>query len=155
MGGENEGMRIHARWREHGSHHLAADCPRGIDTRLRGNGVEFIKNRKGFGQTIFDFQNTQFKLAEIKTELAVGRSFLDEIIRDYKANGKLDQTKCAMAKLWLCEMEARIIDQCVQLHGGAGYMDEYHRLQAIHRGTSAPHFAGTSEIMRLIVARTI
>ena len=82
--------------------------------------VEFTKNRKGFGQTIFDFQNTQFRLAEIKTELAVGRAFLDEVIRDYQANGQLDTLKCAMAKMWLCEMEARVIDQCVQLHGGAG-----------------------------------
>jgi alkylation response protein AidB-like acyl-CoA dehydrogenase len=60
-----------------------------------------------------------------ETELAVGRAFLDDLIRDYKRTGELDTTRCAMAKMWLPEMEARIIDQCVQLHGGAGYMDEY------------------------------
>jgi acyl-CoA dehydrogenase len=117
--------------------------------------VEFVKNRKAFGQTIFDFQNTQFKLAEIKTELAVGRAFLDEIIRDYQANSKLDLTKCAMAKLWLCEMEARVIDQCVQLHGGAGYMDEYPISRLYTAARLHRIFAGTSEIMRLIIARTI
>jgi alkylation response protein AidB-like acyl-CoA dehydrogenase len=124
-------------------------------TRAFHESVEFVKNRKAFGQTIFDFQNTQFRLAEIKTELAVGRAYLDEVIRDYKANGRLDLTKCAMAKLWLPEMEARIIDQCVQLHGGAGYMDEYlvsrlYTAARLHR-----IFAGTSEIMRLIIGRTI
>jgi alkylation response protein AidB-like acyl-CoA dehydrogenase len=124
-------------------------------TRAYHETVEFVKNRKAFGQPIIDFQNTRFKLAEIKTELAVGRSFLDDILRDYQANGELDQLKCAMAKLWLTEMEGRVIDQCVQLHGGAGYMDEYivsrlYTAARLHR-----IFAGTSEIMRLIIGRTI
>ncbi len=124
-------------------------------TRAYQETVEFVKHRKGFGQTIFDFQNTQFKLAEIKTELAVGRSFLDDIIRDYQANGKLDLLKCAMAKLWLCEMEARVMDQCVQLHGGAGYMDEYPISRLYTAARLHRIFAGTSEIMRLIISRTI
>jgi acyl-CoA dehydrogenase len=124
-------------------------------TRAFHETVEFVKNRKAFGQPILEFQNTRFKLAEIKTELAVGRAFLDDVIRDYQANGRLDVIKCAMAKMWLCEMEARIIDQCVQLHGGAGYMDEYlvsrlYTAARLHR-----IFAGTSEIMRVIVGRTI
>jgi alkylation response protein AidB-like acyl-CoA dehydrogenase len=124
-------------------------------TRAFHETVEFVKNRTAFGQPILEFQNTRFKLAEIKTELAVGRAFLDDVIRDYQANGRLDLIKCAMAKMWLCEMEARIIDQCVQLHGGAGYMDEYlvsrlYTAARLHR-----IFAGTSEIMRVIVGRTI
>ncbi|WP_157219260.1 acyl-CoA dehydrogenase family protein [Flavisphingomonas formosensis] len=117
--------------------------------------VEFVKNRKAFGQTIFDFQNTQFKLAEIKTELAVGRAYLDEIIRDYQANGKLDTLKCAMAKMWLPEMEARIMDTCVQLHGGAGYMDEYPISRLYTAARLHRIFAGTAEIMRVIVARSL
>jgi alkylation response protein AidB-like acyl-CoA dehydrogenase len=124
-------------------------------TRAFHETVEFVRNRRAFGQPILEFQNTRFRLAEIKTELAVGRAFLDEVIRDYQANGRLDVTRCAMAKLWLCEMESRIIDQCVQLHGGAGYMDEYlvsrlYTAARLHR-----IFAGTSEIMRLIIGRTI
>ena len=124
-------------------------------TRAFHETVEFVRNRRAFGQPILDFQNTRFRLAEIKTELAVGRAFLDDVIRDYKAHGRLDINMCAMAKLWLCEMEARIIDQCVQLHGGAGYMDEYvvsrlYTAARLHR-----IFAGTSEIMRLIIGRTI
>jgi acyl-CoA dehydrogenase len=117
--------------------------------------VAFVKNRKAFGQTIFDFQNTQFKLAEIKTELAVGRAFLDEVIRDTIANGRLDTQKCAMAKLWLPEMEARVIDTCVQLHGGAGYMDEYPVSRLYTAARLHRIFAGTAEIMRLLVARSI
>lgn len=117
--------------------------------------LDFVKNRKAFGQTIFDFQNTQFKLAEIKTELAVGRAFLDEVIRDYQANGKLDNLKCAMAKMWLPEMEGRIMDTCVQLHGGAGYMDEYPISRLYTAARLHRIFAGTAEIMRLLVARSL
>ena len=124
-------------------------------TRAFHETVNFVKNRRAFGQTIFDFQNTQFTLAEIKTELAVGRSFLDDLIRDYQANHKLDVLKCAMAKLWLCEMEGRVIDRCVQLHGGAGYMDEY-PVSRLYTGARLHRiFAGTSEIMKVIIGRTI
>ncbi|MFA5677563.1 MAG: acyl-CoA dehydrogenase family protein [Pseudomonas sp.] len=124
-------------------------------TRAFEETVDFVKNRKAFGQTIFDFQNTQFKLAEIKTELAVGRAFIDTVIRNYKENGKLDMQLCAMAKLWGCEMEGRVIDQCVQLHGGAGYMDEYNVSKFYTAARLHRIFAGTSEIMRLLIARTI
>ena len=117
--------------------------------------VEFVKNRKAFGQTVFDFQNTQFKLAEIKTELAVGRAFLDHLIRDYQAHGRLDTLKCAMAKMWLPEMEARVLDTCVQLHGGAGYMDEYPVSRLYTAARLHRIFAGTAEIMRLLVARSL
>jgi alkylation response protein AidB-like acyl-CoA dehydrogenase len=124
-------------------------------TRAFHETIEFAKNRKGFGQRIFDFQNTQFKLAEIKTELAVGRAFLDEIIRDYVEHGELDMLKCAMAKMWLPEMEARVVDQCVQLHGGAGYMDEYPVARIYTAARLHRIFAGTAEIMRLIVGRSL
>jgi alkylation response protein AidB-like acyl-CoA dehydrogenase len=117
--------------------------------------VNFTRNRKGFGQAIIDFQNTRFRLAEMKTELAVGRAFLDDLIRDYKTTGKLDTTRCAMAKMWLPEMEARVIDQCVQLHGGAGYMDEYPVSRLYTAARLHRIFAGTAEIMRLMVGRTI
>ena len=113
--------------------------------------VSFTKNRKAFGQTIFEFQNTKFRLAEIKTELAVGRAFLDDIIRDFLTTGKLDDTRCAMAKMWLPEMEGRIIDQCVQLHGGAGYMDEYPVSRLYTAARLHRIFAGSAEIMRLMV----
>jgi alkylation response protein AidB-like acyl-CoA dehydrogenase len=117
--------------------------------------VNFTRNRKAFGQPIIDFQNTRFRLAEIKTELAVGRAFLDDLIREYLRTGALDTTRCAMAKMWLPEMEGRIIDQCVQLHGGAGYMDEYPVSRLYTAARLHRIFAGTAEIMRLMVGRTI
>jgi acyl-CoA dehydrogenase len=117
--------------------------------------VNFTRNRKAFGQAIIDFQNTRFKLAEMKTELAVGRAFLDDLIRDYQRTGQLDTTRCAMAKMWLPEMEARIVDQCVQLHGGAGYMDEYPVSRIYTAARLHRIFAGSAEIMRLMVGRTI
>jgi alkylation response protein AidB-like acyl-CoA dehydrogenase len=117
--------------------------------------VAFVKNRKGFGQRIFDFQNTQFKLAEMKTELAVGRAFLDDLVARRKETGEFDTVKCAMAKIWLPEMEARVIDQAVQLHGGAGYMDEYPVSRLYTAARLHRIFAGTAEIMRLMVARSI
>lgn len=117
--------------------------------------VAFTTNRKGFGQSIIDFQNTRFRLAEMKTELAVGRAFLDDLIRDFNNTGDLDGVRCAMAKMWLPEMEARIIDQAVQLHGGAGYMDEYPVSRLYTAARLHRIFAGTSEIMRLIVGRSI
>lgn len=123
-------------------------------TRALHETVEFVRNRKAFGQAILDFQNTRFKLAEIKAELAVGRAYLDEVVRDYKANGKLNLEKCAIAKLWLCEMEGRVIDQCVQLHGGAGYMDEYPISRLYTAARLHRIFAGTSEIMKVIIGRT-
>jgi len=117
--------------------------------------VEFTRNRKGFGQAIIDFQNTRFKLAEMKTELAVGRAFLDDLLRGYKETGELDTVRCAMAKMWLPEMEARVIDQAVQLHGGAGYMDEYPVSRLYTAARLHRIFAGTAEIMRLMVGRSI
>ena len=124
-------------------------------TRAFHETLEFVKNRKSFGQPIIDFQNTRFKLAEVKAELAVGRSFLDDVIRNYKEKGQLDLTMCAIAKMWLTEMEARVIDQCVQLHGGAGYMDEYTVSRLYTAARLHRIFAGTSEIMRLIIGRTL
>jgi acyl-CoA dehydrogenase len=117
--------------------------------------VEFVKNRKAFGQTVFDFQNTQFRLAEMKTDLAVGRAFLDECVRQHLETGKFDSVQCSMAKLWLTEMEARVVDQCVQLHGGAGYMDEYPVSRLYTAARLHRIFAGTAEIMRLTIARSI
>jgi alkylation response protein AidB-like acyl-CoA dehydrogenase len=116
--------------------------------------VEFVKNRKSFGQHVFDHQNTQFRLAEMKTELAVGSAFLDETIR-MVMEGSFDGVRSAMVKMWLPEMENRVIDQCVQLHGGAGYMEEYPVSKLYTAARLHRIFAGTAEIMRLLVARSI
>ena len=116
--------------------------------------VPYVKERYAFGKPIAEFQNTRFKLAEMQTELAAGWSFLDNCIHRH-ASGKLSATDAAMVKLWTTEMQGRVVDACVQLHGGYGYMMEYPiakvyldtRVQRIH--------GGTSEIMKEFISRSI
>jgi acyl-CoA dehydrogenase len=131
----------------------AARCLAACELALQMT-TEYTKNRKAFGNRIFDFQNTQFKLATMKTEIAVGRSFVDDYLTRLSL-GKLDQTQSAMAKLWASELEGRVMDECVQLHGGAGFSDEYpiskmYAFARVHR-----IYVGTSEIMRTIIARSM
>lgn len=114
--------------------------------------LEFVKNREGFGQRIFDFQNTQFRLADMKTDLRVGRGFLDSCLeRAMREQISVEET--AMVKLWISEMEARVIDQAVQLHGGMGVANE-HPISKMYT-YARPHriYAGTSEVLRHVIGR--
>jgi len=116
--------------------------------------VDFVKNRSAFGQKVFDFQNTQFKLASVKTELSVARIYIDELLAR-NVEGRVDPVEASMAKLWISEMEGRVIDELLQLHGGAGFSDDYpiskmYTFARVHR-----LYLGTSEIQRLTIARTI
>jgi alkylation response protein AidB-like acyl-CoA dehydrogenase len=114
--------------------------------------LEFVKTRRAFGQTVYDFQNTQFKLAEMETEISVGRAFVDQCIADYTL-GEFDNRRTAMSKLWCTEMAGRVIDTCVQLHGGAGYMSDYW-ISKIYTATRIRRiFGGTSEIMKKLIAK--
>lgn len=114
----------------------------------------YVKQRKAFGQTIYDFQNTQFKLAEMKTEIEVGRSFLHDGIRKYRA-ARFGLADGAMLKLWLTEMSSRVIDTCLQLHGGSGYMDEL-VISRLYRGNRLHRlYAGTSELQKVAIAKTL
>jgi acyl-CoA dehydrogenase len=85
--------------------------------------TKYAKERKAFGQTLIEFQNARFKLAQCKTEAHIGRVFIDNCIERMIA-GQLDPVTAAMAKYWLTESQCRIVDECVQLHGGYGYMSE-------------------------------
>src|ERR1700722_3023585 len=116
--------------------------------------VDYVKQREAFGKKIIEFQNTQFTLATAKAELAVGRAFLNESLL-LASKGILDNTRSAIAKLWITEMQGRVVDQCVQLHGGAGYMDEYPISKLYTAARITRIFGGTSEIMRLSIARTL
>ncbi|MET0660208.1 MAG: acyl-CoA dehydrogenase family protein [Steroidobacteraceae bacterium] len=116
--------------------------------------LDFVKGRRAFGQRIFDFQNSQFVLADIQTEISVGRAFYEDCLARSVRKG-LDNTRSAMAKLWLTELEGRVMDRCVQLHGGAGYMSEYpisklYTAARVHR-----IYGGTSEIMKYSIAREL
>ena len=116
--------------------------------------LEYVKNRKVFGQRVFDFQNTQFKLAEMKTEITVGQGFMDSLLRKIVV-GKLDPTTATTAKLWLTEMEYRVADTCLQLHGGFGYMTESAISRIYTYARVEPIYGGTSEIQKVNIAKSL
>ena len=101
---------------------------------------------------MFDFQNTRFKLADAAAEIQVGRVFVDRCIQLH-VEGKLDAQTAAMAKLWTTEMQQRVLDDCVQLHGGYGYMWEFPIARAWADARVHRIYAGSNEIMREIIAR--
>ena len=116
--------------------------------------VEHVKTRHAFGAALFSLQNTRFVLAEVKSEITVGRVFLDDCIRLH-LGGELDATRAAMAKLWLTELEGRVLDRCLQLFGGYGYMWEYPIARAYADARVHRILAGSNEIMKELVARSI
>lgn len=116
--------------------------------------IEYTKNRKAFGKSIIDFQNSRFTLAEMKTEVQVGRVFLDRCL-ELVLEGKLDTTTAAMVKLWTSEMQGKVLDACLQLHGGYGFMWEYPITRAFADARVQRIYAGTNEIMKELIGRTL
>ena len=116
--------------------------------------MEYINERKAFGEHIAAFQNTRFKMADMRTEIDVAQAFVDQCVMQHN-DGKLSADDAAKAKLFTSEVEARVTDECVQLHGGAGYMDEYPISRMYTNARVSRIYAGTSEIMREIIARSI
>jgi len=116
--------------------------------------IDYVKERKAFGQPIIAFQNTQFELAECKTEATVARVFLDHCIERH-LGGALDTTTASMAKYWLTDLQNKIVDRCLQLFGGYGYMEEY-PISRMYRDARVQRiYAGTNEIMKLLIARSL
>ena len=116
--------------------------------------LAYVKERNAFGKRIMDFQNTRFKLAELKTQIAAGRAFCDQLIAE-KLAGMLDGVRAAQGKLFHSELLGRVVDECVQLHGGYGYMEEYDVAQAYIDARIERIYAGTSEIMKEIIGRSL
>ncbi|MDR3453348.1 MAG: acyl-CoA dehydrogenase family protein [Rhodoferax sp.] len=116
--------------------------------------VEYTANRKAFGKTIADFQNTQFKLAELKTEAVVGRQFTDKCIEIFM-KGELDAVDAAMAKMWLSNMHCKVVDECLQLFGGWGYMWEYPIARAYADARIVKIAGGSIEVMKHIIGRQL
>jgi acyl-CoA dehydrogenase len=112
--------------------------------------TKYVKERKAFGKPLIDFQNTRFKLAECKTDAHIGRVFLDNCIGRFLA-GQLDAVTAAMSKYWLTECECRIVDECLQLHGGYGYMTEYPIARMWADSRVERIYAGTNEIMKEVI----
>tara|TARA_R110000868_G_scaffold118117_1_gene313472 strand:- start:913 stop:2079 length:1167 start_codon:yes stop_codon:yes gene_type:complete len=116
--------------------------------------VEYVKGRKAFGKTVFDFQNTQFKLAEAKTEATVAKVFADHCT-ELLLKGELDAATASMSKYWISDLQCKIIDECLQLHGGFGYMDEYPIAQMYADARVQRIYGGANEVMKMLIARTL
>jgi acyl-CoA dehydrogenase len=117
-------------------------------------GLNYAKNRHAFGHPVANFQHNAFKLAEMATEVELGRTFLNTLVEEY-IRGENINMKVSMAKAWLGEMVNRIAYEALQLHGGYGYCEEY-RICRLYRDVRALSiFAGTTEIMKIIVARKL
>jgi acyl-CoA dehydrogenase len=116
--------------------------------------LDYIKDRKAFGQTIADFQNSRFKMADMRTQIDIAQVFIDHCVAEHN-QGNLTADDAAKAKLFTSELEGRVMDECVQLHGGAGYMDEYPICRMYLNARISRIYAGSSEIMREIIARSM
>jgi acyl-CoA dehydrogenase len=116
--------------------------------------ADYVKERSAFGKKIVEFQNTQFELAECKTEATIARAFCDQCV-ERLVNGTLDTVTASMAKYWITDTLGRVADRCLQLFGGYGYMDEY-PISRIYRDARVMRiYAGTNEIMKLLIARSL
>ena len=114
----------------------------------------YVRDRKAFGQPIMGFQNTQFKLAEAKTKAVIGRSFVDGLMVRLLA-GDLDPTTAAMAKWWCTDSQCQVVDECLQLHGGYGYMTEYPIARMYADARVQKIYAGSNEVMKMLIARAL
>lgn len=116
--------------------------------------LEYVKDRRAFGRPVGTFQNSRFKLAELRALLDCQQTWIDQLVLQHNA-GQLSAEGAASAKLLTSELEGRVMDECVQLHGSAGYMDEY-RISRMYRDARVSRiFAGTSEIMKEIIGRAL
>ncbi|MDI9330867.1 MAG: acyl-CoA dehydrogenase family protein [Alphaproteobacteria bacterium] len=148
----------------HGFYQLMSDLPYerliiGVGAQAAMEGayhitLEYTRQRQAFGQTIAQFQNTRFKLAEIATTLQVGRAFMDRCVHDLLA-GQLDTATASMAKLWATEQQGKVIDECLQLFGGYGYMSEYLIARMYTDARIQRIYGGTNEIMKEVIARAL
>jgi acyl-CoA dehydrogenase len=116
--------------------------------------VEHTKERKAFGQALIEMQNTRFVLAEIKTEATIARTFIDRCIIDM-IEGRMDAELASMAKYWISDLQCKVIDQCLQLFGGYGYMLEYPIAQMYVDARVQKIYGGANEIMKEIIARSL
>ncbi|SNT35482.1 acyl-CoA dehydrogenase family protein [Rhodococcoides kyotonense] len=116
--------------------------------------VEYTKSRQAFGHSLFDFQNTAFELAECQTIARTCEVFLDSCIQSHLA-GQLDPAEAAMVKYWLTDQQCTVIDRCVQLHGGYGYMREYLIARMYQDARVQRIYAGANEVMKAMIAKAL
>ncbi len=116
--------------------------------------IDYVKERRAFGSRIADFQNTQFKLAEMATEIDMGRTYIQSLVAKHIAGEDIVK-EVSMAKWWISEMAKRVASECLQLHGGYGYMEEYEIARRYRDIPVAAIYAGTTEVMKGIIAKQI
>ncbi len=116
--------------------------------------LDYVRERKAFGKPIADLQNTRFKLAEVATQIQVGRAFIDRCVEQLVA-GKLDTATASMAKLWASETQGKVLDECLQLFGGYGFMNEYLIARMYADARVQRIYGGTSEIMKEVISRAL
>ncbi len=116
--------------------------------------VEYVKQRKAFGKTIWDFQNTQFVLADLKAKATAAKVFLNDCIAKV-LKGELDVTTASIAKYWLTELQGEVVDKCLQFHGGWGYINEYAIAKMFRDSRITRIFGGSNEIMKMLIARAM
>ena len=116
--------------------------------------IDYTRERKAFGKAVAEFQNTRFRLAEVKTEIQIAQVFVDRCLAEVNED-RLDATTAAMAKYWCTELMGRVLDQCLQLHGGYGYIWDYPIARAFADARVHRIYGGSNEIMRELIARTL
>ncbi|WP_284037293.1 acyl-CoA dehydrogenase family protein [Neobacillus sp. 114] len=116
--------------------------------------IEYVKSREAFGKPVSQFQNTQFKIVEMATDIEMGRAFLDQLIAEHM-EGKNVVTKVSMAKWKLTDIAKKVASECMQLHGGYGYMEEYEIARRFRDIQVGAIYAGTNEIMKTIIAKNL
>lgn len=126
----------------------------GMMKRALDETIRYVKEREAFGRPILKFQNTQFKLAEMKTEATIAEVFTQHC-SDLLIKGQLDAATASMAKYWVSDLQCKLIDECVQLHGGYGFMNEYPVARMWRDSRVQRIYGGTNEIMKLLIARTL
>ncbi len=132
---------------------IAIACQAGSEAAFAQT-LKYVKERKTFGKTVLSFQNTRFKLAEMRSELEMGRAYIDRCM-EMELEGKLAIEAAAIAKYKLSEMFSKVVDECVQLHGGYGFMLEYPIARAYNDNRGNRIYGGTNEIMKELISRSL
>ena len=133
---------------------VVAICAQTASEDMLADTIEYVKSREAFGKSVSQFQNTQFKIAEMATEVKMGRAFLDQLIGKHMA-GENVVTEVSMAKWRLTDTARKISIECMQLHGGYGFMEEYKIARRYRDVPVASIYAGTNEIMKKIIAKNL
>jgi acyl-CoA dehydrogenase len=132
---------------------IAVGAINGIERALETT-MDYVKNRKAFGQTIWDFQNTQFVMADLKARSTAARIFVNDCIARH-LKGELDVATACMAKYWVTELQGEVVDKCLQFHGGAGFINDYPIARMYRDSRITRIFGGSNEVMKMVIARSM